>query len=97
MSHLKGLLIDNETLVLGSSNFDFASLAAEEEFLAIVTDAAVIADFKIFVVEPALAAAIDPRIAEKISGRGSDLVLRAAAVVASVTRAFPRHAIDWPR
>lgn len=95
MSHLKGLLIDGETLVLGSSNFDFASLAAEEEFLAIVRDETVIADFETLVVKPGLAAAIDA-ICEKISGRGSDLVLRGAAVVASVTRGFPRRAIDWP-
>jgi cardiolipin synthase len=97
MSHLKGMLIDDETLVLGSSNFDFASLAGEEEFLAILEDKAIIADFKTRVVEPALVAAIDPATAKKIGGRGADLALRAAAVVASAARVFPRRAIDWPR
>ena len=58
MSHLKGMLIDGERLVLGSSNFDFASLAAEEELLAIVSDPTIIADFEARVIAPALADAI---------------------------------------
>jgi cardiolipin synthase len=96
MSHLKGLLIDDEHLVLGSSNFDFASLAAEEEFLAVISDATVIADFKARVIAPALACAIDPSEARTIDGRGASLALRVAAMAASAARGFPRRAADWP-
>ena len=97
MSHLKGILIDGEHLVLGSSNFDFASLAAEEEFLAIVSDPAVIADFEVRVIAPGLESAIDPPDARKISGRGANLALHAAALAARAARDFPRGAVDWPR
>jgi cardiolipin synthase len=96
MSHLKGLLIDGERLVLGSSNFDFASIAAEEEFLAIVSDTAVIADFQARVVAPAVAAAIYPPGGGGAKGRSADLALRVAAVVAGAARGFPRVAVDWP-
>ena len=96
MSHLKGLLIDGERLVLGSSNFDFASLAAEEEFLAIVSDLAVIADFQSRVIAPLLAAAIRPPDQIDARGRGADLVLRMAAIVAGFARGLPRRAVDWP-
>jgi cardiolipin synthase len=97
MSHLKGLLIDAEHLVLGSSNFDFASIAAEEEFLAIVSDPAVIADFQARVIAPALGTAVSPSVSREARGLWADVALRAAAIVASATRAFPRGAIDWPR
>ena len=97
MSHLKGLLIDGERLVVGSSNFDFASLAAEEEFLAIVSDRAVIEDFQSRVIAPAFAAAIAPPSSRGANGRGADVVLRAAAIIATAARGFPRRAVDWPR
>jgi cardiolipin synthase len=96
MSHLKGLLIDGEHLVVGSSNFDFASIAAEEEFLAIVSDPAVIADFQARVIAPALAAAVSPSVSLEARGRWADLALRSAAIITSAARAFPRGAIDWP-
>jgi len=46
MSHLKALLIDDRYLVAGSSNFDFLSYHAYEEFVAIITDPSLIADFR---------------------------------------------------
>ena len=97
MSHLKGLCIDGEVLILGSSNFDFASLAAEEEFLAIVTDPDVIRDFEARVTAPGLEDAIAPLEATEVSGRWADFALRAAALIASTCRALPRRAVDWPR
>ena len=57
MIHLKGMMIDGDRLVIGSSNFDFVSVAAEEELVAIIDDPAVAADFQSRVIEPALAAA----------------------------------------
>jgi cardiolipin synthase len=96
MSHLKGLLVDGERLVLGSSNFDFASLAAEEEFLAIVSSRAVIADFQTRVINPATATAIDPPDARGFLGRGAEIALSVAAVVATAAGGFPRRAVGWP-
>ena len=96
MSHLKGLLIDGERLVLGSSNFDFASLAAEEEFLAIVSDRAIVADFQARVIAPALATAMLPPDPASVRGRDADFMLRVAAVIAGATRGFSRRVVDWP-
>lgn len=96
MSHLKGMMIDGEHLILGSSNFDFASLAAEEELLAIVSDPAIIADFGARVIEPALASAIDPPSARNpVLGRAADFALQAAALFATAAGGFPRRAVDW--
>ena len=58
MIHLKGMLLDETTLILGSSNFDFVSYHAEEEFVAVVTDAALAEDFRRRVVGPALEGAL---------------------------------------
>ncbi|MFN2577870.1 MAG: phosphatidylserine/phosphatidylglycerophosphate/cardiolipin synthase family protein [Pyrinomonadaceae bacterium] len=55
MTHLKGMLIDNQYLVAGSSNFDYLSYRLYQEILAIFTDASVIADFRSRVMLPDLA------------------------------------------
>lgn len=97
MSHLKALLIDRETLVVGSSNFDFVSLAAEEEVMAIVTDPALIAEFRDRIIAPALAEAL-PVGAHRVSRLGgavSGSALRLADVVARRARGWPRTAVDW--
>jgi cardiolipin synthase len=46
MTHMKALLVDGETLVLGSANFDLWSYHFQGEHLARVTDPAVVEDFK---------------------------------------------------
>ena len=46
MSHLKAMLIDDQYLIVGSSNFDVFSYHRHQELIAIVTDPAVIADFE---------------------------------------------------
>jgi cardiolipin synthase len=43
MTHLKGMLIDDRLLVLGSSNFDFPSYYSLEEYVAMIEDKALIA------------------------------------------------------
>lgn len=98
MSHLKALLIDGETLIVGSSNFDFVSLAAEEELMAIITDAALIADFRRGIINPALEEALPPgdhRISS-FAATTSSLVLRLADPIARAARGWPRTAIEWP-
>jgi len=55
MSHLKAALIDGKTLLAGSSNFDFASVAFEEEVMMAITDSEVVAEFIRCVAQPMLA------------------------------------------
>jgi cardiolipin synthase len=51
MSHLKAMLIDDQYLIMGSSNFDYFSYKFEEETVAIITDPSIIAAFKDEIVE----------------------------------------------
>ena len=55
MTHLKAMLIDDQYLVAGSSNFDYLSYRLYQEIIAIVTDAKLIADFRARVLLPDLA------------------------------------------
>jgi cardiolipin synthase len=55
MSHLKAMLIDDEYLIAGSSNFDYLSYRIHQELIAIITQPQVIADFQQRVVLPDLA------------------------------------------
>ena len=98
MSHLKALLIDGEALILGSSNFDFVSLAAEEELMAIVTDAALIADFRRRIIDPAVEGALPPddHRVSWLAGATSGMALRLAQPIAWAARGWPRTAIEWP-
>jgi len=55
MTHLKGMLIDNQYLVAGSSNFDYLSYRLYQEIVAIITDRQLINDFRQRVLLPDLA------------------------------------------
>ena len=46
MSHLKSMLIDDQYLIVGSSNFDYLSYRIHEELIAVITEPAAIADFR---------------------------------------------------
>ena len=97
MSHLKAMLIDERALIVGSSNFDFVSLAAEEELMAIITAPALIKDFRRRILDPALAAAL-PAGAHRVSplaALAGGLALRLADRLVQVARLAPRTAIDW--
>ena len=54
MSHLKAMLIDDATLVAGSSNFDYISHATQQEIVAMVRDPAAIEEFRRRVLAPDL-------------------------------------------
>lgn len=45
MTHLKAMLIDHETLIMGSANFDYLSYTLQQEIAAIVTDKKIVNDF----------------------------------------------------
>ena len=97
MIHLKGILIDGEQLLIGSTNFDFVSLAAEEEYLAVVTDDALIADFQARIIVPVLASAM-PMEGCKVSGFAAvraSLALRIAQCFAVSRRGASRTAVEW--
>lgn len=55
MTHLKAMLIDDQYLVAGSSNFDYLSYRLYQEIIAVITDAKLIADFRARVLLPDLA------------------------------------------
>jgi len=46
MSHLKAMIIDDEFLIIGSSNFDLISYRIQKEIVAVITDKNVISEFK---------------------------------------------------
>jgi cardiolipin synthase A/B len=56
MTHLKAMLVDDETLVVGSSNFDYLSYRLLQELVAVVTDPRTVAEFKERILIPDLAA-----------------------------------------
>jgi cardiolipin synthase len=98
MTHLKAMLIDDSKLVLGSSNFDFASFLIEEELLAIVVAADLIASFRATVLLPAQEAAL-PEGAHRVSPRRawlSRLALRSAEAAVRSMRNAKRGSADWP-
>ena len=55
MSHLKAMLIDDEYLIAGSSNFDYFSYRIHQELLAIITAPETVSDFRERVMIPDLA------------------------------------------
>ncbi len=72
MSHLKAMLIDDETVICGSTNFDWPTYHVLAETIAIIEDPGFVAEFKRRVVEPdmanSVAAAIDGDVAGRYAG-----------------------------
>jgi cardiolipin synthase A/B len=60
MSHIKAMLIDDEALVMGSSNFDFLSVHLYQEVVAIVRNPEVVAQYRREVLDPDLARSVAP-------------------------------------
>ena len=52
MTHMKALLIDRRWLILGSANFDIWSYRSQMEYLAVLSEPALIEDFRRRVAEP---------------------------------------------
>jgi cardiolipin synthase A/B len=55
MSHLKAMLIDDEVLIAGSSNFDYLSYRLYQEIIGVFTNQKLISDFRQRVVLPDVA------------------------------------------
>ena len=97
MMHLKGMLLDGRTLLLGSANFDFVSYLAEEEIVGVIDNAALASAFRREVVDPALAAALPAgaRTPPAWSGPVSRLALRAVNRLIGASPWDRRGAEDW--
>ena len=54
MSHLKAILIDDKTLICGSSNFDLVSYYFEQEIVLVLNDEMVVSEFIHKIKEPDL-------------------------------------------
>ena len=97
MIHLKGMLLDGSTLILGSSNFDFVSYHAEEEFVAVVSDPALAEDFRRRVIDPALEDAVPPGAhrPSRWAGLRSHAALKTVEWLIGLRGQAPRSASDW--
>lgn len=98
MTHVKAALVDGEALVIGSCNFDFVGHRANSEYVAVIRDAAVIAEFEERLFAPARANSGEPNAGDHSRLRG----LRASAAlrIADVLLAGlgqPRRIGEWRR
>ena len=97
MIHLKGMLIDNRRLVLGSSNFDFVSYWIEEELVAVISNQDLVAEFRERVLEPLAAEAL-PAAAARVSpgrGRRAAALLGAAGWLLGLGLPVRRTSVAW--
>jgi cardiolipin synthase len=60
MSHVKAMLVDDEVLVAGSSNFDFLSYYSQQEVVAIVRSRPEIEQYRRDVLDPDLSCSVAP-------------------------------------
>ncbi len=97
MSHLKGMLIDGRRLVLGSTNFDFPSYYALEEYIAIVDDPDLVTAFRAQVLEPLRSGALDGATLRSPLWHvlRSRLILALGGIVCSAMGGMKRRAVDW--
>jgi cardiolipin synthase A/B len=80
MMHLKAMLIDDHTLIIGSANFDWLSFAFCQEVVALIRDAGAIDLFRTRILEPDLRQSTRfTGPARPLRGRLAELQLRAAS------------------
>jgi len=84
MSHMKAMLIDDELLVAGSSNFDFMSYHILEESVFLTTDRGMIEAFLDRVWKPDLARAVRTPVRSTIGTRLGNAAVRLGAKAAHV-------------
>ena len=97
MTHAKALLIDGEALVLGSSNFNFASHRTSSDIVAVVHNPALIADFEARLLGPARQASFcigEARIPAWRQWRARVMLELADRTLKSL-RHGPVRAMDW--
>lgn len=97
MTHAKAMLIDGETLVVGSSNFNFASHRTSNDIVAIVRDPLLVAQFEERLLTPARGASFavgEARIPAWRQWRARATLELADAVLANLRHGEVR-AMDW--
>lgn len=96
MTHAKAALIDDEVLVLGSSNFDFISHRANAEYVAVIRDSQLIAAFETRMLAPIRAGSSVPQAGDHSRWRSlkAHLALRVTDVLISWLDHGPRVA-EW--
>jgi cardiolipin synthase len=96
MTHIKAALIDGETLIAGSSNFDFVSYRTSADYVAIIRAAAVIAQAEASVFGPARATAVTPGRSDAPGWRGLGAALSLRSADAIISRLRHRsHIAEW--
>jgi cardiolipin synthase len=83
MSHMKAMLIDDELLVAGSSNFDFMSYHILEEHVVMTRDPRLVGAYVSRVWNPDAAAAVIEPVQSSIGTRLGDAAVRLGAAIAS--------------
>ena len=82
MSHLKAMVIDDELLIVGSSNFDFMSYHILEELVVMTRESRMIAAFIERVWRPDLACAVRMRVRSSRGTRLGHAAVRVGACIA---------------
>ncbi len=83
MSHMKAMVIDDEVLVAGSSNFDFMSYHVLEEHVVMSRDRELLRQFKERVWLPDVAAAKAEPVRSSLGTRLGDAGVRLGAAIAA--------------
>jgi len=99
MTHVKAALVDGEALLLGSSNFNFASFRTSNDIVAVIRNPALVADFEMRLLAPARERALEAgtvAIPRWRQWRGR-LALNFADQALARLRHGPVRAIDWPQ
>jgi len=76
MTHMKALLVDETTLMLGSANLDMWSYHFQQELVGLITDQAVVSDFRQRVVPEALRSSVPCNGVHPLRGRLAGPYLR---------------------
>jgi cardiolipin synthase len=92
MTHMKALLVDRRALVVGSANFDVWSYRSQQEYLAVVHEPEIVAEFERRVVDPDLACSRPwPRARQERDARGLEARLAGLALLASLGARAPEE------
>ncbi len=99
MTHMKAALVDDRVLVIGSANFDSFSYRTQQEYLCIVSDAALVTDFRKRVAEADLRNSTRyaegmgrlPAYAAGLAGRTLDEIARLWKCLAVTSSSWEEH------
>lgn len=96
MTHIKAALIDGETFVAGSSNFDFVSYRTSADYVAVIRDPTVIEQAETHLFAPARQAATPPATTDIPGWRGMTARLALQTADALIARlSHGAHITEW--